>query len=219
MTTPGAASLPPTATPTPATPSAGRYPTLHAAGVAVTVDRFAWERDPAVEGQMRLWLVSLLGPQQAIKALWAWLLKGKVATLQRADFGAAHLCALAPEGRGGFLWRTAALPERGAHHGVCYADAARFLSDRPHFLILPPAGNGAAAEAARLHYLFLNRRVDVPLHAGWAGWLFERALRAGEAVALDGFRIGGFLCRPDERALRADLSAAVRAGRLTVPTA
>lgn len=219
MITPGAAPLSPAAASRPATPRAGGYPTLHAAGVTVTVDRFAWEPDPAAEGQMRLWLVSLLGPQQAIKALWAWLLKGKVATLQRADFGAAHPCALTPEGRGGFLWRTAALPEHGAHHGVCYADAARFPSDRPHFLILPPAGDGAAEEAARLHYLFLNRRVDVPLHAGWAVWLFERALRAGEAVALDGFRIGGFLCRPDERALRADLSAAVRARRLTVPTA
>jgi hypothetical protein len=52
---------------------------------------------------------------------------------------------------------------------------------------------------------------------GWHGWLWERALRAGEAVALEAEGIRAYRCTPNSEALAAELSAAVRSGRLRVP--
>jgi hypothetical protein len=69
--------------PTPPPPAApAPLPTLHAAGFGASVDAYAWEPDPDPDaGRMRLWFVSLLGSQEAVKALWARLVKGETATL------------------------------------------------------------------------------------------------------------------------------------------
>ena len=57
-------------------------PVLQAGGFGASVDAFAWEPDPDSSlPKMRLWLISLLGSQQAVKALWAQLVKGDTATL------------------------------------------------------------------------------------------------------------------------------------------
>jgi hypothetical protein len=63
-------------------------PLLQAGGFTATVDAFAWESDPdPAARRMRLWFLSLLGPQQSLKALWARLLKGEPATLSREALG------------------------------------------------------------------------------------------------------------------------------------
>jgi hypothetical protein len=46
---------------------------------------------------MRLWFLSLFGPQQAVKAVWARLVRGEIATFSRAALGQVHFGALAPE--------------------------------------------------------------------------------------------------------------------------
>src|SRR3954469_22570655 len=76
----------------------GPLPTLQAGGFGASVDAFAWEPDPDSSlPKVRLWLVSLLGSQQAVKALWAQLVKGDTATLGDPGAG-ARFCALAPQG-------------------------------------------------------------------------------------------------------------------------
>ncbi len=51
---------------------------LHAAGFSASVDAFAWEPDPnSAARRMRLWLLSLLGPQESVKALAPALSEGR----------------------------------------------------------------------------------------------------------------------------------------------
>lgn len=73
-------------------------PVLQPGGFSASVDAFAWEADPdPTAHRMRLWFLSLLGPQESVKALWARLVKGETATLSFEGLGNAHFCALAPE--------------------------------------------------------------------------------------------------------------------------
>jgi hypothetical protein len=72
-------------------------------------------------------------------------------------------------------------------------------------------------EAPALHYRFLNRRVDLPLHSSWAAWLWERGLKANEVDALRSLGVHAYRCRPDPPALQEDVGQAVRRGQLTVP--
>lgn len=186
-------------------------PVLQAGGFTATVDAFAWEPDPdPAARRMWLWFLSLLGPQQALKALWARLVKGELATLSREALGQVHFCALAPEGPRAWRSFTASLPAAGGHQLALLPEAARHTAARDDFLLLPRTPE----EAPLLHFRFLDRRVDLPLHAGWRTWLWERALRAGEAVALEAEGIAAYRCSPDPDALVADVSAAVRAGVL-----
>lgn len=191
----------------------GVLPILQAAGFSASVDAFAWERDadPGAR-QMRLWFVSLLGPQQAVKALWARLVKGELATLSFEALGMARFCALAPERPRGWRFFAASLPTAAGYQGVLVPEMALFATERTDFLLLPRR----AQDAAGLHYRFVNRRLDLPLHVSWADWLWQRALRTGEAVALEAQGLMAYRCAPDAEALAADLTAAVRRGVLRI---
>lgn len=187
---------------------------LQVGGFGASVDAYAWEPDPdPAARRMRLWFLSLLGPQQALKAIWARLLRGEVATLSREALGQARFCALAPEGPRAWRSFTARLPGTGGHQLVLLPEAARHAAARDDFLLLPRT----ADEAATLHARFLDRRVDLPLHASWADWLWARAVAVGEAVALEAEGILAYRCAPQPAPLAADLSAAVAGGTLRVP--
>lgn len=189
-------------------------PVLSIAGFRASVDAYALERPPQAE-DASLWCVSLLGPQQAVKALWAGLLKGELATLSLAAFGRTHFCRLAPEGPGAWRFFGASLPAVSGYQGVLVPEAARYAADRPDFLLLPREER----DAATLHYRFLNRRLDLPLLPAWADWLWARAQRRREAVALVSYGLAAYRCRPDPGALAADLGDALRRGRLRLPKA
>jgi hypothetical protein len=186
-------------------------PTIEAAGFGASVDAYVWEcdPDPAVQ-RMRLWCLSLLGQQQAVKALWARLVRGEIATLRNSVSGQVRFCALAPEGPRQWRLFTATLPASAGYQAVLIPEAARYTGERADFLLLPRWD----AEAAELHYRFLNCRADLPLYPAWAAWLWERALRTGEALPLEAHGLLAFRCVPSPRALAADLSQAVRAGQL-----
>lgn len=189
-------------------------PALQVGGFGASVDAFAWEPDPdPAARRMRLWFLSLLGPQQALKAIWARLLRGEVATLSREALGQARFCALAPEGPRAWRSFTARLPGAGGHQLVLLPEAARHAAARDDFLLLPRAVD----EAPALHARFLDRRVDLPLHEGWADWLWARALAVGEAIALEAAGTLAYRCAPRPAALAADLSAAVAGGTLRMP--
>jgi hypothetical protein len=192
---------------------AARLPTLHVAGFSASVDAFAWEADPGADPalhRMRLWFVSLLGPQEGVRALWARLVRGETATLSPEPPANARFCVLAAEG--GLHWRfhAARLPAAAGAHGVLLPDAALYATERRDFLLLAREPR----ELPRHHFRFLNRRVDVPLHPAWTGWLWQRAVGAREAVPLDGIGLCAYRCVPDARALAADLRRAIRSGGL-----
>ena len=197
----------------PAAADRAALPLLQAGGFTAHVDAYAWEPEPdPAARRMRLWLVSLLGPQQAVKALWARLVRGEVATLTDEAAGVRRFCALAPEGPGGWRFHTAGLPGAAGFHGALVPEVAYYGADRRDFVLLARPED----EPAALHYRFLNRRLDLPLHPSWASWLWERSRRVGETTALESHGIRAYRCSPDPDALAADVSAAVRAGALTV---
>ncbi len=193
---------------------APRLSMLEAGGFRASIDAFALEQPPdATTYHQWLWCVSMLGNQQSVKALWARLLKGEVVNLSIGATLSFRFCRLAPGGATSWRFFTMSLPSAAGYHGVLLPEAARYASDRPEFVLFPRRED----EAPTLYERFLNRRVDVPLHASWAEWLWSRAVRTGEAVRLESQGIEAYRCAPDPGALAADVSAAVRGGALVVP--
>lgn len=187
-------------------------PILQAGGFGASVDALTWEPDPAASPpRMRLWFVSLLGSQQAVKALWVRLVKGETGTLTIDDIG-VRFCSLAPEGARAWRFFRASLPASGGYHGLLVPEVALFTAERPDFLLLKRPED----DAAQLHYRFLNRRVALPLHPSWADWLWNRALRSGEARALESQGLDAYRCVPDEAALASDLVAEIGRGTLGI---
>ena len=192
----------------------GPLPTVHLGGFAATVDACAWEldTDPGAR-RMRIWFLSLLGPQEAVRAIWARLIKGETATIALEAMGTARFCTLAPEGPRRWRFFSASLRTVAGYHGVLVPEAARYLAERIDFVLLPRS----AEQAASLHYRFLNRRLDLPLHPLWASWLWERAIRSGETVRLDSWGVHAYRCHPNPELLAHDLGEAVRQHALPMP--
>jgi hypothetical protein len=163
---------------------------------------------------MRLWFTSLLGPQQAVQAIWARLVKGERATLQTEALAAPRFCALAIQTAGRWRFLHVGLPAVGGCHGVLFPEVARFAGEDPAFVLLARE----PAEAPDLHLRFLDRRLDLPLHPSWASWLWARGLQCGEVVPLTGRGLLGYRCAADRDALAEDLAAAIAAGALSVPS-
>ena len=181
--------------------------TIRAAGFTATVDAFAQDGE-------QLWFISMLGSQQSVRALWARLVKGETAYLSEGDLGSgASECWLAREAWGTWRFHGARLPASAAYHGMLVPDLAAYACERQDFLLLARSED----EAPALHYRFLNRRVDLPLHPSWAEWLWDRGFASGETEALHSVGIHAYRCRPDVRQLEEDIGAAVRRGRLAVP--
>jgi hypothetical protein len=191
-------------------------PVVHAGGFGASLDAFAWEPDPSPETQRTLlWFVSMVGSQQALKAIWARLAKGELVTVSREALGQVRFCALAPQGPKGWRSYAARLPTSAGHQLALLPDVARSGAARDDFLLLPRSED----EAPTLHFRFLDRRLDVPLHASWSAWLWQRALRTGEAKPLEAEGILAYRCRPDPAALAPDVSAAIGDRQLRIPDA
>ncbi len=189
-------------------------PTLNVGGFDATVDACVWEPDPEPAARrMRLWFLSLLGPHEAVKAIWARLVKGETATMSLEAMGAARFCALAPDGPRHWRFLTASLRTVAAYHGVLLPEAARYPAERSDFLLFPRSD----AEAPPLHFRFLNRRLDLPLHPLWASWLWEGGISAGEIMALESWGLQGYRCIPNPERLASEMGEALRAGTLPVP--
>jgi hypothetical protein len=180
---------------------------IRAAGFSAAVDAFAQDGE-------QLWFISMLGSQQSVRALWARLVKGETAYLSADDLGSGTSeCWLAREAWGTWRFHGARLPASASYHGMLVPDLAAYACERSDFLLLTRSED----EAAALHYRFLNRRVDLPLHPSWAEWLWDRGLASSETEALHSVGIRAYRCRPDVAKLEEDISAAVKRGRLTVP--
>ena len=180
--------------------------TIRIAGFTATVDACA--RD---DGQ--IWFLSLLGNQQSVRALWARLVKGETAYFSEDELGGGSPCWLAGEAWGTWRFYSARLPSGAAYHGLLVPDLATYAADRRDFLLLARSED----EAPALHYRFLNRRLDLPLHPSWAAWLWERGLNADEVDALESMGVHAYRCRPDPASLQEDISQAVRRHALPVP--
>ena len=95
---------------------------------------------------------------------------------------------------------------------MVYTRLAEFSFERDDFLLLAQDQAGAPD----LHHRFLDRRSPLPLHRSWRDWLWRRGLDTGETVPLESAGLLAYTCNPRGEELKADLSAAVAAGTLTL---
>lgn len=178
--------------------------TIRAGGFSATVDGYA-------RSEKELWFVSMVGHQQAVRAIWARLVKGEAGFLG-GDNLAGETLPLAREAWGTWRFTGARLPSGASYHGMLVPELAVCNNDRSDFLLLVREQD----EPARLHYRFLVRRLELPLHPSWATWLWGRGLVNGEVEELDATGVRAYRCRPVSGALRDDISAAVQARELGV---
>ena len=179
----------------------------------------------AGEDHTSVWFLSAVGTQQSCRTIAARMLKANPenAVLQpnRAAAAAgliwhfnarrAHDCVTP------WTFSVKHLPQSRAWHLVMTPLMALHYRQEPDFLLLAPEyGANGQQPLARLHHLYLDRRTREPLHPSWAGWLWERALRLGEALLLDGTGRPAHLCRPDYNRQSLDISRAIADGELTV---
>ena len=148
--------------------------TISAGGYSATADAFA--RDPDTGG---LWFLSMVGPQTALKAIWASLLKQPPDTAYMikgvegmALSGGYQQCQVPYHTVGTWTTRIARLPVSRGWHALVYTRLAEFSFERDDFLLLAQD----QADAPGLHHRFLDRRSPLPLHRSWRDWLWRRGL-------------------------------------------
>ena len=180
--------------------------TIRAGGFSATVDGCA-------DGGNELWFLSMLGHQQAVRAIWARLVKGEAGFLSSTELG-GEPTPLAREAWGTWRFTGMRVPSGSAYHGMLIPEIAAYATDRLDFLLLVREQD----DAAQLHFRFLARRLDLPLHPSWAGWLWRRGLETDEAEQLESIGVQAYRCRPRPEALRADIGDAVRRRELVVET-
>ncbi len=180
--------------------------TIRAGGFTATVDGCA-------RGGNELWFLSMLGHQQAVRAIWARLVKGEAAFLSGTELG-GEPTPLAREAWGTWRFTGMRLPSGSAYHGMLIPEIAAYATNRLDFLLLV----GEQDVAAQLHFRFLARRLDLPLHASWADWLWRRGLETEGVQELESAGLRAYRCRPRQEALRVDISDAVRRRALVVET-
>lgn len=180
--------------------------TIRAGGFTATVDGCAG-------GGNELWFLSMLGHQQAVRAIWARLIKGEAGFLSSTELG-GEPTPLAREAWGTWRFTGMRLPSGSAYHGMLIPEIAAYAADRLDFLLLIRGQD----DAAQLHFRFLARRLDLPLHPSWAEWLWRRGLENEEVQELESAGLRAYRCRPQPEALRVDISDAVRRRALVVET-
>lgn len=192
-------------------PLPSEMPRVAAGGVSAYADAFAvGTHDTYGSGQLELWFLSLLGPQQSVKSLWAQALKGSLLTLSWDEARLVRTARLAPLGKDGWKRHMTALPAAAAHQVVLVPRLAPFHAEGREFLLLVRE----EAEAARRFWRRLNRATDLPVHPSWDAWLWARALRLREAIPLAGRGLVAYRCHVNLARLAEDVGEAVRSGEL-----
>ncbi len=178
--------------------------TIRAGGFSATVDGCA-------RGEKDIWFLSMLGNQQAVRAIWARLVKGEAGFVSGDDVGSEPL-HLAREAWGTWKFTGMRLPSGAAYHGMLIPELAAYATDRPDFLLLVREQD----DPSQLHYRILARRLNLPLHPSWSIWLWHRGIGNGEVEELDATGLRAYLCRPATSALREDIGDAIRRHELGV---
>ncbi len=192
-------------------------PTLYTAsanGFSATSD--AWARDP-LDGH--IYLLSMVGPQTALKAIWAAMLKrtpDPLFLIEGADgmavSGGYKRCSIPPHTVGTWTTKTMRLPVSGGFHSLVYTKLAEYTHDAPGFLLLSEADE----PPLEAYYRFLNRRTSMPLHPSWASWLWTKAERNSDVLRLESAGINAWLCTTNEDRLRVDVPEGIANGVLTI---
>lgn len=145
-------------------------------------------------------VLSLVGPREGVKAVWARLLKGEAAYLEEATGTRTLRFNVLDKGK---LF-TERLPS-GAFHGLLLATA-----------VLQGQTLVCEHEAAlpELFYKLLCSQLKLPLHSLWAAWLWQYTLREGLVTKLSAKRLFAYELNVDTGVLEQAVRTALVAGEL-----
>ena len=191
--------------------------TVHAETLALELPKNRYE-------QVGIWFMSAVGSQTACRAVAANILKSNpeaavvapneaLMRTGRKEYYTAHRAAQAAEK---WSYKIAKLPRSGAWHLLLY-NLAQLHDNSAIPFILMEQRPGDDADAARMHHLYLSRRLPLPLHRNWAEWLWKQGIKRSEIKELTGIGRRLWLCRPDEESIARGLGTQLRAKKLYVP--
>ena len=145
-------------------------------------------------------VLSLVGSREAVKAVWARLMKGEAAYL---DMGQQVRAARMNTAEGGKLL-TERLPS-GSFHGLLLSNA--LLRGE---LVLCEKEEELPAQ----FYTVLTRMLRLPLHSDWQGWLWEHALGSGMVEQMASQRLHAYEVNLSVCNLETEVRQALLAGEM-----
>lgn len=145
-------------------------------------------------------VLSLVGSREAVKAVWARLLKDEAAYLEEGTGTRILRFNVFDKGR---LF-TERLPS-GAFHGLLLATAVL----QGQILVCEHE-----AELPERFYKLLRNQLKLPLHSLWADWLWRYALREGLVTELSSRRLYAYELGVDTGALEQAVRTALVNGEL-----
>lgn len=202
---------------TPTSPRHARPPTLRINGLDVFCHGALAVAD---SWKHRLRFLSIAGPREVVKGVFASILTGGGTSLELEQAPAtspwAHqTVAFAIPDPTTLQTLTRRLPS-GQVHGLLFSKtAAAAHADIPFTMLLP---HDHAAQAPLRLLTALDRRTDLPLHSDWANWLWTTGLAYGSIEPLEGFGPwAGWEIDLDPDALTESVQDAIRSNALPLP--
>ena len=195
--------------------------TVHSNNFTAVAEDFALDRHTE-----NLWMISMVGPQTSVKAIWA-----------RLNSQGSKQVVLAPGGADGMISnmnaenvltgslphhtagqrraRIARLPRSGAWHLLLYTRLSEpdYGTRGSEFIMLLEEEE----DPATAHWQFMKYRSSVPIHPDWKDWLWQWALENETARQIESVRRKAFYCTSQQDKLREAVSQAVRDGTLNIP--
>ena len=193
--------------------------TVSAGGFTATADAFATIPKGQDIPDHDIWFLSMVGPQTAVKAIWAALLNSPAgaAYLTPGTEGLAleegyRRCWIPQISVGTWTTRIVKMSHGMGYHAMVYTHMAEHSFEGVDFLLLAQD----EVDAPNMHHRFVDRRITLPIHYSWAEWLWERGIRKKEITPLECNGIHAWRCIPNEAQLRKDLSEAIRYGQISL---
>ena len=145
-------------------------------------------------------ILSLAGSREAVKAVWARLMKGEAAYLENGE----QLRAVKMNTVEGAKLLTERLPS-GAFHGLLLSQPLL----RGELVLCEKEGDLPAS-----FYAVLTRMLRLPLHRDWQGWLWEHALGNGMVEQMSSRRLHAYEVNLSVHNLEVAVRQALRAGEM-----
>jgi hypothetical protein len=145
-------------------------------------------------------VLSLIGSREAVKAVWARLMKGEAAYLENGE----QFRAVRVNTYDGAKLLTERLSS-GAFHGLLLSKA--LLSGE---LVLCEREEDLPARFFHL----LTRKLRLPLHSAWRGWLWDHALGSGRVEQMSSRRLHAYEVNLTVCDLEVEVRQALLAGDL-----
>lgn len=198
-----------------------RFMSVSAGGFSATSDAMLYELETN-----QVWFLSMLGALTSVRAIWAAILKNPPDSLhtlpgnEDEDEERTHRqyfrLMIPTYTIGTWTTKVARLNVSGGWHGMVYTRLAEYSNDfqgRYDFLLTKLRHD---QDMEMMHYRFLDKRTELPIHESWAEWLWKRGQSEDEIRELTGHNMEGYYCTFNQEALREDICKAVRRGQLRI---